>query len=85
MFLQMAVTAPLAFLCILVLVFLLFRKSAFLLPIGLDAMLAVIWSMGLLIGTGHAVHIMSSMIPVFLMPIAITDDIHVLRTARTRA
>ncbi|MCW5979721.1 MAG: MMPL family transporter [Bryobacteraceae bacterium] len=78
MFLQMAVTAPLAFCCILLLVFLLFRKSAFLLPIGLDAMLAVIWAMGLLIGTGHTVHIMSSMIPVFLMPIAITDDIHVL-------
>ncbi len=78
MFLQMVVLAPLAFLVIMILVFLLFRKAAFLLPVGMDAMFAVIWAMGLLIGTGNTVHIMSSMIPVFLMPIAILDDIHVL-------
>ena len=63
---------------IMILVFLLFRKAAFLLPIGMDAMFAVIWAMGLLIGTGNTVHIMSTMIPVFLMPIAILDDVHVL-------
>jgi predicted RND superfamily exporter protein len=78
MFIQMAVVAPLAFMVIMILVFLLFRKIAFLLPIGMDAMFAVIWAMGLLIGTGNTVHIMSSMIPVFLMPIAILDDVHVL-------
>jgi hypothetical protein len=78
MFVQMAVVAPLAFMAILVLVFLLFRRAAFLVPVGMDAMFAVIWAMGLLIGTGHTVHIMSSMIPVFLMPIAILDDVHVL-------
>ena len=78
MFVQMAVVAPIAFMVILLLVFLLFRQGGFLLPIGLDAMFAVCWSMGLLIGTGHTVHIMSSMIPVFLMPIAILDDVHVL-------
>jgi predicted RND superfamily exporter protein len=78
MFVQMAVVAPLAFMVILLLVFLLFRRAAFLLPVGMDSMFAVIWAMGLLIGTGHTVHIMSSMIPVFLMPIAVLDDIHVL-------
>ena len=78
MFLQMAVVAPLAFMAIMVLVFLLFRRAAFLVPVGMDAMFAVIWSMGLLIGMGHTVHIMSSMIPVFLMPIAILDDVHIL-------
>jgi hypothetical protein len=78
MFIQMGVVAPLAFMVILLLVFLLFRRSAFLIPVGMDAMFAVFWSMGLLIGTGHTVHIMSSMIPVFLMPIAILDDLHVL-------
>jgi predicted RND superfamily exporter protein len=78
MFIQMAIVAPLAFMVILLLVFLLFRKGPFLLPVGLDAMFAVMWAMGLLIGTGHTVHIMSSMIPVFLMPIAILDDVHVL-------
>lgn len=78
MFVQMAVVAPAAFTFILLLVYLLFRRAAFLLPVGLDAMFAVIWAMGLLIGTGNTVHIMSSMIPVFLMPIAILDDVHVL-------
>jgi hypothetical protein len=78
MFVQMAVVAPLAFAVILGLVFLLFRSAVFLLPVGVDAMFAVIWAMGLLIGTGQTVHIMSSMIPVFLMPIAILDDVHVL-------
>lgn len=78
MFIQMVVVAPLAFCVILILVFLLFRHMAFLLPVGMDAMFAVIWAMGLLIATGNTVHIMSSMIPVFLMPIAILDDIHVL-------
>jgi hypothetical protein len=78
MFLQMAVVAPLAFMVILALVFLLFRKMAFLPPVAMSAMFAVMWAMGLLIGTGHTVHIMSSMIPVFLMPIAILDDIHIL-------
>lgn len=78
MFVQMAVVAPIAFMAIMLLVFLLFRRPAFLLPVGMDAMFAVIWAMGLLIGTGHTVHIMSSMIPVFLMPIAILDDVHVL-------
>lgn len=41
-------------------------------------MLAVMWTMGLLMGTGNTLHIMSSMIPIFLMPIAIVDSIHVL-------
>ncbi|OGQ46360.1 MAG: hypothetical protein A3H42_02795 [Deltaproteobacteria bacterium RIFCSPLOWO2_02_FULL_46_8] len=78
MFIQMAVVAPVAFMVILLLVFLLFRQKAFLLPIGMDAMFSVVWAMGLLIATGNTVHIMSSMIPVFLMPIAILDDVHIL-------
>jgi predicted RND superfamily exporter protein len=78
MFVQMAVVAPLAFMVIMLMVFLLFRQGAFLLPVGLDAMFSVFWAMGLLIGAGHTVHIMSSMIPVFLMPIAILNDVHIL-------
>lgn len=35
-----------------------------------QATVSVIWAMGLLVGMGNTVHIMSSMIPVFLMPIA---------------
>ena len=78
MFLQMAVVAPLAFLGILLLVYLLFGQPAFLLPVSLLAMLSVLWTMGALIATGHTVHIMSSMIPIFLMPIAILNSIHTL-------
>ncbi len=78
MFVEMAVVAPLAFLLIMLLMYLLFRRAVFLIPVGMDALFAVIWAMGLLIGTGNTVHIMSSMIPIFLMPIAILDDIHIL-------
>lgn len=78
MFIQMAIVAPLAFGFIMIIVFLLFRRKAYLLPLGMDAMFAVMWAMGALIATGNTVHIMSSMIPVFLMPISLLDDIHVL-------
>jgi len=78
MFIQMAIVAPLAFMVILVIVFLMFRQSAFLVPVAITAMFSVLWAMGALIGLGFTVHIMSSMIPVFLMPIAILDDIHIL-------
>ncbi len=78
MFIQMGIVAPLAFMLILLIVFIMFRQVAFLVPIALTAMFSVIWAMGLLIGMGFSVHIMSSMIPVFLMPIAILDDIHIL-------
>jgi len=78
MFIQMAVVAPLAFMVILLIVYLMFRQIAFLVPVALTAMFSVIWAMGALIGMGFTVHIMSSMIPVFLMPIAILDDVHIL-------
>ncbi len=78
MFVQMAVVAPLAFMVILLIVYLMFRQVAFLIPVALTAMFSVIWAMGALIGMGFTVHIMSSMIPVFLMPIAILDDVHIL-------
>ena len=78
MFMQMAIVAPLAFMVILVIVYLMFRQAAFLIPVAITAMFSVLWAMGALIGMGFTVHIMSSMIPVFLMPIAILDDIHIL-------
>jgi hypothetical protein len=42
----------------------------------MDAMISIVWSMGLLIGLGYPIHIMSSMAPVFLMAIA-TDSMHI--------
>ncbi len=78
MFVQMGITAPLAGFFIMLLLFLIFRMGIAVIPPMVDAMLSVIWTMGLLIGLGFTVHIMSSMIPIFLMPIALLDDIHIL-------
>jgi hypothetical protein len=55
-----------------------FRKLVLIVAPLIVAMVSVICTMGLLIGTGHTVHIMSSMIPVFIMPIAVLDSIHIL-------
>ena len=78
MFVQMAMFAPLAGVAIFALMLLFFRRFVLVGPAMLLAVLSVIWAMGLLIGTGNTLHIMSSMIPIFLMPIAILDSIHVI-------
>lgn len=78
MFLQMGVMAPLAMGVIFLLLFVMFRQLALIVTPMAIAMLSVIWVMGGLIGLGFTVHIMSSMIPVFLMPIAVLDAVHVL-------
>ena len=78
MFLQMALLAPLAGMLIFLLMYYFFRKFAFAAAAMALTMLSVIWTMGLLIGSGFSLHIMSSMIPIFLMPIAILDSVHVL-------
>ncbi|MBW2368083.1 MAG: MMPL family transporter [Deltaproteobacteria bacterium] len=78
MFTQMAMSAPLAMVAIFILMLLFFKKIKMVIPPMIVAMTTVISTMGLLIGTGNTVHIMSSMIPIFLMPIAVVDSIHIL-------
>jgi len=78
MFLEMGVTAPLAGLVIFVLLWVLFRRVTLIVPAMVVAMFSVVWAMGALVGLGFTVHIMSSMIPVFLMPIAVLDSVHLL-------
>jgi len=78
MFKQMAVSAPAAFLVIFLLMLFFFRKPVIVLAPMIVAMMTVIWTMGLLIGLGYTVHIMSSMIPIFLIPIAVLNSIHML-------
>ena len=78
MFIQMATSAPLAMLIIFILMLLFFRKLVLVISPMIIAMVSVISTMGLLIGLGHPVHIMSSMIPIFLMPIAVVDSVHIL-------
>ncbi|MDZ7750912.1 MAG: MMPL family transporter [Gammaproteobacteria bacterium] len=78
MFRQMAIVSPASGAMLCVLLWLIFRKVTLVVPVMVVAMFTVVWGMGLMIGLGHTVHIMSSMIPVFLMPIAVLDSVHVL-------
>jgi len=78
MFIQMAISAPLAMVVIFLLMLIFFRKLVLVISPMIVAIVSVISTMGLLIGLGYPVHIMSSMIPIFLMPIAVVDSVHIL-------
>lgn len=78
MFLQMATSAPVAGLLVFLLMWYFFRSLALIASPMILAMVAIICTMGLLIGMGYTVHIMSSMIMIFLMPIAVVDSVHLL-------
>ncbi|WP_259364654.1 MULTISPECIES: RND family transporter [unclassified Colwellia] len=78
MFVQMGVAAPLAGLAIFVLLWYFFRNFPLIIAPMVVAMATVIIVMGSLIGMGFTVHIMSSMIAIFLMPIAVVDSVHIL-------
>lgn len=78
MLVQMATSAPLAMLILFIIMFIFFRRIPLIIPPLLMAGITVVWTMGLLIGLGFDVHIMSSMIPIFIMPITVCDSIHVL-------
>jgi predicted RND superfamily exporter protein len=78
MFSQMAFSAPAAMAIIFLLLLVFFRKVKIILAPMIVAVMAVVWAMGLLILTGNTVHIMSSMIPIFLIPIAVLNSIHII-------
>ncbi len=78
MFVQMGISAPLAAVMIFVLMWVFFRNFKFIAAPMVVAMATVIIIMGAMIGMGFTVHIMSSMIPIFLMPIAVVDSIHIM-------
>lgn len=78
MFTEMMVASPLAMGTIFLLLFYFFRKLSLTILPMLIATFSVVMAMGLMIGLGFDVHIMSSMIPVFLMSIAVVDCIHIL-------
>ncbi len=78
MFVQMGVSAPLAGLIIFFLMLMFFKKTSLIIAPMIVAIMTVIITMGLLIGFGFPVHIMSSMIPIFLIPIAVLSSIHIL-------
>jgi len=78
MFTQMTVAAPLTMAVILGLLFIFFRKPVLIFLPMIVATVAVVSALGLMIALGHPVHILSSMLPIFLMPIAICDSVHIL-------
>jgi uncharacterized protein len=78
MFKQMAISAPLAMLVIFLLMLAFFKNIRLVIVPLLLAGITVLITMGVLIGAGFKVHIMSSMIPIFLMPIAVLDSVHIL-------
>lgn len=78
MFVQMGVAAPLAGLAIFLLLWFFFRNITLIIAPMVVAMATVLIIMGSLIGFGFTVHIMSSMIAIFLMPIAVVDSVHIL-------
>ena len=76
MFKLMAVFAPIAGMVMLLVRYLMFKDLFLSIALMMDAMISIVWSMGLLIALGFPIHIMSSMAPVFLMAIA-TDSMHI--------
>lgn len=78
MFSQMAFGSPLAMAVIFALLFFFFRKFRLIILPMIIAVFSVITTMGLLIASGFPVHILSSMIPIFLMCIGVVSSIHIL-------
>ncbi len=78
MFMQMGISAPLAGLMIFLLLWYFFRSPRLIIAPMIMAMVTIFATMGLMIGLGFTVHIMSSMIPIFLMPIAVVDSVHIM-------
>ena len=78
MFIQMAISAPLAMLIIFAAMLAFFRKLSLILSPLILALLGTLCTMGLLVISGNTIHIMSSMIPIFIMPIAVLDSVHIL-------
>jgi len=78
MFIQMAISAPMAMIVVFALLLFFFRNLTLVWAPMIVAMVSVICTMALLVVTGNTVHIMSSMIPIFIMPIAVLDSVHIL-------
>lgn len=78
MFIQMAISAPTAMVLIFLLMWFFFRRFTLIISPMILAVMSVIITMGALIVSGNTVHIMSSMIPIFIMPIAVLDAVHIL-------
>lgn len=78
MFSEMVIASPLTMILIFGMLYAMFRKwSLVILPMTI-ATVTVVAALGSMIALGFPVHILSSMLPIFLMSISICDSIHVL-------
>ena len=78
MFSQMAVGSPMAMAVIFALMMIFFRQWRLVILPMIIASFSVMSTMGLMIALGFDVHILSSMIPIFLMCIGTVSAIHIL-------
>ena len=78
MFTQMGFGSALSMIVIFTLLFLFFRKWVLVILPMIIATVSIIFTMGLMIACGYPVHILSSMLPIFLMSISMVDSVHVL-------
>lgn len=78
MFIQMGISAPMAMALIFILMWLFFKRLSLIISPMIVAMMSVIITMAALVLSGNTIHIMSSMIPIFIMPIAVLDAVHIL-------
>src|SRR3989344_1852343 len=76
MFMQVGLFSPVSGMVMCIALFFMFRNYTLVFTNMGVAMISIFWSFGLLIGMGFPVHIMSSMMPVFLMAIS-TDTVHI--------
>ncbi|MGV6807547.1 MAG: efflux RND transporter permease subunit [bacterium] len=77
-FILMGIFAPLALLVIFLLLWWFFKRLVLVISPLIVAFVTTIIAMGLLIISGNTIHIMSSLIPIFVMPIAVLDAVHIL-------
>lgn len=75
---QLAICVPLAMLLIFALLYYFFRNVQFSAAPVILALCSVTITIGLLIGTGHTLHIMTLLLPIFVMPIAVMQSVRLL-------
>jgi hypothetical protein len=78
MFTQMSTASPLAMVVVFLLLLVFFRRWFLVVLPMIISTVSIVVSMGVMIATGFPVHILSSMLPIFLMSIAMVDCVHVL-------
>ncbi|HYH95624.1 efflux RND transporter permease subunit [Hyalangium sp.] len=78
MFMQMGISGPVSMMMLFFLLLIFFRKLNLVLAPMIIANVAVMVTMGMLIICGYPVHVLNSLIPIFIMPISVLDAVHIL-------